>query len=125
MGRWLDPGNELPGYIQGVPTARIDARVDVMLDRGLADEVRGLIERGYSCDLPSMTGIGYRQICQHMAGELTLDAAVARIKTRTHRFARMQYNWLRRDDQRLHWIDIVTTDPYPEACRVVESEPWT
>ena len=101
---------------------RIDARVDAMIELGLIDEVRGLIERGYACDLPAMSGIGYRQVCQHFAGELSLDEAIARIKTATHRLARTQHNWFRRVDSRIHWIDVSDGEPLEEALRVVESK---
>jgi tRNA dimethylallyltransferase len=101
---------------------RIDARVDAMMAAGLLEEVRGLIERGYSRSLPSMSGIGYRQLCQHLAGELSLDEAVERIKTETHRLARMQRNWFRPGDDRITWIDVTRGDSFPEVLRVVESE---
>lgn len=100
---------------------RIDARVDAIMAAGLVDEVRGLIQRGYGCDLPSMSGIGYRQVCQHLAGALSLEEAVARIKTETHRLARMQHAWFRGDDARIHWIDVSAGDPFAAAMRVVES----
>jgi tRNA dimethylallyltransferase len=100
---------------------RIDKRVDAMMAAGLLDELRGLLERGYACHLSSMAGIGYRQLCQHLAGELTLDEAVERIKTATHRLARMQSTWFRRDDERIRWLDITKGDPFAEARRIVES----
>jgi tRNA dimethylallyltransferase len=101
---------------------RIDARVHTMIEAGLVDEVRSLIGRGYSCDLPSMSSIGYRQVCQHLAGELSLEEMTARIKTETHRLARMQANWFRTDDPRIHWIDATAGDPLTEALRVVKSD---
>jgi tRNA dimethylallyltransferase len=101
---------------------RIDARVDAMMAAGLVDEVRGLVAQGYGCDLPSMSGIGYRQVCQHLAGELSFEDAIERIKTETHRLARMQRAWFRRDDERIHWIDVKGADPFAEALRIVESE---
>jgi tRNA dimethylallyltransferase len=101
---------------------RIDARVDAMVAAGLIDEVRGLVERGYGCGLPAMSGIGYRQICQHLAGELSLAEAVERVKTETHRLSRMQRNWFRARDPRVRWIDVTAGDPFAEALRVVESE---
>jgi tRNA dimethylallyltransferase len=70
-----------------------------------------------------MSGIGYKQICQHLAGELDLATAVARIKTATHRLARQQYTWFRLDDQRMHWLDVSLDAPFEEAKRFVESEP--
>ncbi|MEX1254435.1 MAG: tRNA (adenosine(37)-N6)-dimethylallyltransferase MiaA [Dehalococcoidia bacterium] len=101
---------------------RIDTRVDAMIEAGLVDEVRGMIDRGYGCDLPAMSSIGYRQACQHLAGELSLEEMTARIKTETHRLARMQANWFRADDPRIHWLDVTAGDPVGEALRVVESD---
>ncbi len=101
---------------------RIDARVDAMVAAGLMEEVRRLLAKGYRPSLPAMSGIGYRQVCQYIAGELTLDEAVARIKTETHRLSRMQRNWFRRSDQRIHWIDVSQGDPFEEAAHIVESE---
>jgi tRNA dimethylallyltransferase len=76
--------------------ARIDRRVDSQIERGLVDEVRGLVERGYSMDLRSMTGLGYRQIGDYLRGRATLAEAVQRIKWDTHAFVRHQQNWFRR-----------------------------
>jgi tRNA dimethylallyltransferase len=76
-----------------------------MMEAGLVDEVRGLLAMGYDPSLASMSGIGYKQICQHLAGELNLATAVARIKTATHRLARQQYAWFRLDDQRIRWLE--------------------
>ena len=84
---------------------RIDARVDAMMEAGLVDEVRGLLSMGYDPSLASMSGIGYKQVCQHLAGELDLATAVARIKTATHRLARQQYTWFRLDDGRIRWLE--------------------
>jgi tRNA dimethylallyltransferase len=84
---------------------RIDARVDAMMEVGLVDEVRGLLARGYEPSFPSLSGIGYSQVCQHLAGELDLATVVARIKTATHRLARQQYTWFRLDDRRIRWLE--------------------
>jgi len=84
---------------------RIDARVDAMMGTGLVDEVRRLLAMGYEPSLPSLSGIGYSQVCQHLAGELNLARAAARIKTATHRLARQQYTWFRLDDARIRWLE--------------------
>lgn len=84
---------------------RIDERVDRMIEAGWVDEVRGLIDRGYTEDLPSMSGLGYREIGQHLAGELSIQEAAARIKQRTRRFARQQYAWFKPDDERISWFE--------------------
>ena len=85
---------------------RIDSRVDQMIDRGLVDEVKGLLDRGYSPDLPAMSGLGYKQIVTHLKGETSLEEAIQRIKFETHRFARNQYAWFRPKDEHIHWFDI-------------------
>jgi tRNA dimethylallyltransferase len=85
---------------------RIDLRVDEMIERGLVDEVRGLLDRGYDFSLPAMSGIGYKQIAMHLRGELSLADAVQQIKFETHRLVRHQYSWFRLKDDRIRWFDI-------------------
>jgi tRNA dimethylallyltransferase len=85
---------------------RIDERVDGMMKAGLLEEVRSLVERGYGLDLPSMSGLGYRQIGMYLRGEVSLDEAVALIKRHTRRFVRRQANWFRSDDTRITWFDV-------------------
>ena len=76
--------------------ARIDHRVDIMIEEGLVDEVRGLVARGYGWDLPAMSGLGYREFEAYLAGEATLEQAIERLKFDTHAFARRQPAWFRR-----------------------------
>jgi tRNA dimethylallyltransferase len=83
--------------------ARIDARVHAMLAAGWLEEVERLLARGYDPALPSLSGIGYRELVQVVQGTLTLTEAVPRICYRTHAFARRQYTWARRDP-RLEWF---------------------
>jgi len=84
---------------------RIDWRVDKMIQRGLVEEVEQLLKKGYSPSLPSMSGIGYKQIGQFLRGEMTLPQAIDKIKYETHRLARHQYAWFRLSDSRIHWFD--------------------
>jgi tRNA dimethylallyltransferase len=84
---------------------RIDGRVDKMVERGLVEEVERLLKRGYSPSLPSMSGIGYKQIGQFLRGKMTLPEAIDKIKYETHRLARHQYGWFRLSDSRIHWFD--------------------
>jgi tRNA dimethylallyltransferase len=84
----------------------VDRRVDEMTERGLVREVENLQKMGFNMDLPSLSGIGYRQMGQFLRGELTLEEAKSKIKTETHRFIRHQYAWFRRDDEKIHWFDI-------------------
>jgi tRNA dimethylallyltransferase len=90
--------------------ARLDRRIDAWVAGGLVDEVRGLLERGYAPSLPSMSGIGYREIAQVVSGELDLGAAVVQFKHATHQYAKRQMTWFRRD-QRIVWLDAATATP--------------
>jgi tRNA dimethylallyltransferase len=87
--------------------ARLDRRIDAWVRGGFVDEVRGLLRRGYTSSLPSMSGLGYRDIAQFIQGELTLDAAVAQWKQATHQYARRQMTWFRRKP-RIVWLDAAT-----------------
>ena len=75
-----------------------------MMAAGLLDEVTRLRDAGYGPELPPMSGLGYRQLLSHLAGDMTLEAAVERIKYETHRFARQQATWFRADDPRIKWF---------------------
>ncbi|MBC7263479.1 MAG: tRNA (adenosine(37)-N6)-dimethylallyltransferase MiaA [Chloroflexi bacterium] len=98
---------------------RIDRRVDEMIARGLVAEVEGLVARGYHYDLPSMSGLGYRQIGAYLQGKMSLAEAIADIKRQTRRFVRQQYNWFRLSDPRIRWLDGTTlpTDAAEQAIR--------
>ena len=85
---------------------RIDRRVDEMIEKDLVAEVKKLLDIGYDLGLPAMSGIGYKQIGAFLTGELTLEAAIQRIKFKTHRFVRHQCAWFRLKDERIHWFDI-------------------
>ena len=100
-----------PSLVIGLTTCReelyrrIDDRVDRMMAQGFLNEVDRLIQEGYSLDLPSMSGAGYKELAAHLKGELSLEDAVQRIKVRTHNIARHQYAWFRLKDPRIQWLD--------------------
>lgn len=85
---------------------RIDTRVDSMIKKGLVAEVKSLAARGYGFDLPSMSGLGYKQIGMYLQGRTDLPAAIQQIKFDTHSFARHQYNWFRLKDKRINWFEV-------------------
>jgi tRNA dimethylallyltransferase len=60
---------------------------------------------GYSPRLPSMSGLGYKELSMHLADELTLEEAAAATKNATHDFIRRQYTWFRGHDQGIVWAD--------------------
>ncbi len=90
--------------------ARVDARINKMIEQGLVDEVRGLVARGYAFTLPSMTGLGYREIGAYLRGEISLDDAIKLLKSNTRKFIRHQANWFRPSDPRIRWFDLAVHD---------------
>lgn len=89
---------------------RIDARVDEMMTHGLLAEVEELREKGYGRSLPAMSGLGYQQLNAFLDGDMSLAAAVERIKFETHRFARQQGTWFRLDDPAITWFNLDEAD---------------
>lgn len=85
---------------------RINIRVEEMFEKGWAEEVKKLLEMGYSTDIPSFRAIGYREIASHLDGEMTFDELLKTIKKRTRNFAKRQLTWFRhmRD---VKYIDIM------------------
>ena len=105
-------GPPYPTLVIGLTAAReelyrrIDERVEDMVGQGLVGEVQALLQRGYSFDLPSMSGVGYKQIGMHLRGEISLEEAIRQTKHETHRLVRHQGAWFRPGDQRICWFDI-------------------
>lgn len=83
---------------------RIDQRVDEMLEHGLVREIRTLKEMGYTKDMVSMQGLGYKEILSWMDGECTLEEAVYTLKRDTRHFAKRQLTWFRRERDVI-WVD--------------------
>lgn len=75
---------------------RINKRVDQMIDHGLQDEVKHILDLGYSPKLNALQTVGYREIISHLEGNISFDESVALIKRNTRRYARRQLTWFRR-----------------------------
>ena len=75
---------------------RIDKRVDIMMENGLIEEVKSLLNMGYTKDMISMQGIGYKEIIKYLEGEYELDEAIEIIKRDSRRYAKRQLTWFRR-----------------------------
>jgi len=82
---------------------RIDERVDEQIRTGLVDEVHALLHRGVDPSLPSMQGLGYKEIVPYLQGEMALAEAITYLRRNTRRFAKRQYTWFRRDP-RIRWL---------------------
>jgi tRNA dimethylallyltransferase len=89
---------------------RIDTRIEAMFADGLLDEVSGLLARGYSPDLPTMSAIGYRECAAVLRGEMTLEQAKARMRRLTRVFVRRQANWFKLNDPGIHWFEAGKVD---------------
>lgn len=83
---------------------RINIRVDRMMEDGLLDEVRGLLDSGLTPDMTSMQGIGYKELIDHLQGGCTLEDAVNKIKLNTRHYAKRQLTWFRSYDKMI-WMD--------------------
>ena len=77
--------------------ANIDKRVDIMIERGLVEEVTRLKEMGCRSDMVAMQGLGYKEILDYLDGKSTLEEAVYIIKRETRHFAKRQLTWFRRE----------------------------
>lgn len=82
---------------------RIDRRVEAMLDAGLVDEVKNLLHEGFREGITAPKAIGYKEIVAALDGVMTMDEAVQRIKVATHRYAKRQRTWFRKD-RRIRWL---------------------
>ena len=99
--------------------ARIELRIDQMLEQGLLAEVQRLLEKGYSPALVSMQGIGYKEFIPYFEGKCSLDEAVTQLKTNTRRFAKRQLTWFRRQIEGL-WVDMSESDGEEALQQVLE-----
>jgi tRNA dimethylallyltransferase len=83
---------------------RIDERVDRMFREGLVAETERLLKSGLDQNEVAMQALGYRQVCDHLEGELDLKETVELVKLRTRQFAKRQLTWFRR--QPAKWIEL-------------------
>ena len=96
--------------------ARIDRRVDIMMQQGLLDEVRALLAAGIPADCTAMQAIGYKEAVAAVRGEATVQEAADAIRLASRQYAKRQLTWLRRDAQ-LFWLLHEKTPDMDLACR--------
>ncbi|HWC35663.1 MAG TPA: tRNA (adenosine(37)-N6)-dimethylallyltransferase MiaA [Mycobacteriales bacterium] len=96
--------------------ARLERRVDLMLDSGFEDEVRRLDRDGLRAGVTASRALGYAQLLAVIDGRLSLPAARADTVRATRRFVRRQRSWFRRDP-RISWLD-AATDPLAQALQI-------
>ena len=102
---------------------RADQRIDLMISAGLMEETRGLVERGYSWELPSMSSLGYREMGRYLRGEISLESATERFKLDTHQYIRRQLTWFR-SEKSIIWLDAGLPLESLVLQAVALVEPW-
>ena len=83
---------------------RINRRVDLMMEDGLLFEVESLIKEGYTKNLVSMQGLGYKEFFDYFDGRMTLEDTIDKIKKDTRHFAKRQLTWFRREKEVI-WLN--------------------
>jgi len=86
---------------------RISRRVDGMIAQGLVDEVKSILDMGYTANLNALQTVGYREIIEYLEGKITLDKAVELIKRNSRRYAKRQITWFRRWNN-VNWLNLDT-----------------
>ena len=98
---------------------RIDQRVDLMMTDGFLGEVEELSAAGYPAGQGPLDSPGYRELGQYLDGKLSLEEAIQRTKTQTHRLARRQYAWFKPSDRRIRWLDAEEPEMPERAAEAV------
>ncbi len=96
----------------------IGERVDRMIKKGFLEEVRGLKEKGYTGNLTSMKGLGYRELMVHLDGETSLQETIEQIKTNTRRYAKRQLTWFR-GEKEVRWVEYDSREELPELAEKI------
>ncbi len=94
---------------------RIDIRVEQQMEDGLIHETESFLSKGLSPSLPSMRGIGYRQMVSYLKGEKTLPDAIASLKMDTRHYAKRQMTWFRADPH-IQWLHITAEESEEETA---------
>lgn len=84
---------------------KINRRIDIMLEKGLLDEVKHLKDKGFTKDMVSMQGLGYKEILSYLEGEISLEEAIYILKRDTRHFAKRQITWFKRESD-VTWLDL-------------------
>jgi tRNA dimethylallyltransferase len=103
---------------------RVLDRLAVMINDGWKDEVQTLLEAGYSADDRALSGIGYRQMIGHLAGEFDHEEAVRLTAVATNRLIRRQNNWFKQDDPRINWFDMTSNAEEQAKSIISTAKSW-
>jgi tRNA dimethylallyltransferase len=99
---------------------RINQRVEEMFEEGLVEEVRGILEMGYSLQLNALNSVGYKEVIAYLKEEIDLFTCKELVKQNTRRFAKRQFTWFRNEED-ITWINVSETETFPAiAKRIVQ-----
>ena len=101
--------------------ARVDARIEAMFANGFIDEVKGLLAKGYSPSLPSMSAIGYRECMSVIHGQWSVEQAKVEMRRVTRVFVRRQANWFKESDPHIRWFDASRNEIVSEVELAIRS----
>ena len=94
---------------------RIEQRVDAMMEQGLPNEIKGLLDAGVPADAQAMKAIGYKELIPALRGDISMEEAVAALKQSTRHYAKRQLTWMRREED-VCWVDSLSTDAYEQLA---------
>ena len=110
----------MPNWDRETLYKRIDMRVDNMINDGLVNEVKTLIRMGYTRDLNSMQGIGYKEIVWALRGDMPLAEALELLKRNTRHLAKRQLTWFRANDK-IRWFEATSAEERAKLCDQMEA----
>lgn len=96
--------------------SRIEKRVDIMVEQGLVNEVRNLLQSGVSADCQAMKAIGYKEIVPYLRNEADWETTEYLLKLNTRHYAKRQLTWMRREDD-VFWVDALESDAYDQLVK--------
>jgi tRNA dimethylallyltransferase len=102
---------------------QINERVDYMFQKGLVEEVRQIIARGYHKTLNSLNTVGYKEVIDFLEGEIDLETCVELVKRNTRRYAKRQLTWFRAE-KNIHWLNLDEEVPLGEIAEKIIKEYW-
>ena len=97
---------------------RINKRVEIMMQSGLIDEAKRLLEKGYTSTLNALQTVGYKEVFDHLNNKIDYNRMVELIKQNSRRYAKRQLTWFRHDE-RIRWFDIDDDKIFPEIANKI------
>jgi tRNA dimethylallyltransferase len=101
--------------------ARIDRRVDAMLEQGLVDECKELLKMGYDPELNALQTVGYKEVFAFLNEEISEEQMIEQIKQHTRQYAKRQMTWFRKNPNP-HWLEVAANDSSENVAQKVMGE---